>query len=182
MRELSLNVLDIVKNSVTANATLIEITVELQRESDKLTIQIKDNGKGMSEEMVSKVTDPFVTTRTTRKVGMGIPLFKYSAESTGGSFAIESKLSVGTTVTANYMLSSIDRMPLGDITETVITLIQGSPEIDFIYAVKEKDKNFTLDTREIKETLQGISIASGEVLDFLRSYISENTAEMLQNI
>ena len=115
MRELSLNVLDIAQNSISAGASEVEITVEEISSASKMTIIIKDNGCGMDEETVRNVMDPFYTTRTTRKVGMGVPLFKMAAESTGGSFDIVSELGVGTTVTAVFGLSNIDRMPLGDI-------------------------------------------------------------------
>ena len=122
MRELSLNVMDIVQNSISAGATVIKISV--LEEAQKLTIVVTDNGKGMSKEQVCKVIDPFFTTRTTRKVGMGIPLFKMEAEMTGGSFEIESDLNQGTKVTATFITTHLDMLPLGDINATVWLLIR----------------------------------------------------------
>ena len=127
MRELALHVLDIAENSVKANASLV--TVEIIAKDNILTIRISDDGRGMSEEFLSKVTDPFTTTRTTRKVGMGIPLLKQAAETSGGAFDIKSKLGVGTTVTATFLLDDVDRMPLGDVAETATTLLY--PQCDF---------------------------------------------------
>ena len=112
MPELSLNILDVTQNSVTAGANLIKINISASTADDRLTISISDNGCGMTEEQVKNVTDPFFTSRTTRKVGLGIPFFKMAAELTGGSFRIESKVGEGTTTTAVFGLSSIDRMPL----------------------------------------------------------------------
>jgi signal transduction histidine kinase len=174
MRELSLNILDIVQNSITAGANLIEIALNISETDDRFEILISDNGKGMSQELLNKITDPFVTTRTTRKVGMGLSLFKYSAESCGGSFDIISTLGKGTAVKAQYIISSIDRMPLGDIAETLISLIVSIEEIDFIFKVKSGKGEGILDMREIKATLQGFPISSNEVIEFLRDYISEN--------
>ena len=128
MPEISLNILDVAENSTMAKASLVEITVDADTASDRLTIVIKDNGCGMTEEQAAQVTDPFFTSRTTRKVGLGVPFFKYAAESTGGSFSIESRPGKGTAVTAVFVLSHIDRMPLGDITSTIHTLIVYHPE------------------------------------------------------
>lgn len=128
MPEISLNILDVAENSTRAGASLVEITVDADTVSDRLTIVIKDNGCGMTREQVSQVTDPFFTSRTTRKVGLGVPFFKYAAESTGGSFSIESRLGEGTEVTAVFVLSHIDRMPLGDITSTIHTLMYTTPK------------------------------------------------------
>ena len=119
MPELSLNVLDVTENSTRAGAKLVSIRVTADHGSDTLTIQIEDDGCGMTKEQVEQVTDPFFTTRTTRKVGLGIPFYKYAAESTGGSFSIASEVGKGTTVTAVFTLSHIDRMPLGDISSTI---------------------------------------------------------------
>ena len=130
MTEISLNVLDVAENSTRAGAKLVTITVAADFNADRLTIIIEDDGCGMSEEQIERVTDPFFTSRTTRKVGLGVPFFKYAAESTGGSFTIESQVGIGTTVTAVFVLSHIDRMPLGDISSTIHTLIVYHPETD----------------------------------------------------
>ncbi len=129
MRELSLNVMDVAQNSVRAQATLVFITVEDSDKNDSLTITIEDNGCGMTEEQVAQVIDPFFTTRTTRKVGLGVPLFKMSAEQTGGSFSIESEVGRGTKTQASYVKSHVDMTPLGDINSTVSILIRCNPAL-----------------------------------------------------
>jgi signal transduction histidine kinase len=174
MRELSLNVLDIAQNSITAGATLIEIELNIFELQDKFEIVINDNGKGIEEEFLKKITDPFVTTRTTRKVGMGLPLFKFSAEQSGGQFKITSKVGKGTVVKAEYIISSIDRMPLGNIEDTIISLIISSDKTDILFKVKADKGEGYLDTREIRKELDGISLNSIEVIDFIKDYLSEN--------
>lgn len=170
MREIALNILDIAENSVKAKASLIEITVTAA--DNILTVTITDNGKGMSKDFLEKVTDPFTTTRTTRKVGMGIPLFKDAAEMTGGSFEIESEPGQGTRVTARFVIDSIDRAPLGDISDTAVTLL--TPEIDFVWVYTVNGRSFTFDTREIKAELGDIPIDSPEIISFLRNLLKEN--------
>jgi len=174
MRELSLNILDIAQNSVSAGASLVEILINIYEKEDRFEIIIKDNGKGIKEDFLKNITDPFVTTRTTRKVGMGLPFFKFSAEQSGGHFDISSKSGVGTTVKAEYVISSIDRMPLGDIGETVLSLIISSENVNYLFKVKSDKGEGYLDTREIKETLDGLPISSSEVISFLRDYMQEN--------
>lgn len=178
MQELSLNVLDIVQNSIKAKASLISVIVTKKTADKTMSIIIDDNGCGMSEETLKRVVDPFYTTRTTRKVGLGIPFFKMSAEMTGGSFKIESKLKVGTTITANYNYDNIDMMPLGDMASTMVTLISVNPDIDFLYTYGIDSKAFTMDTREIKQILEGLPVNSNEVLTFIESFINENTKEI----
>jgi len=132
MQELSLNILDVAQNSVRAGATLTEITVDEQPADDRLTISIRDNGCGMAPEQVRQVTDPFFTTRTTRRVGLGVPLLKMAAELTGGSLEITSEPGRGTSLRAVFGLNHIDRMPLGDIAATICSLVQCNPDIDFL--------------------------------------------------
>lgn len=177
MTELSLNVLDVAQNSVKAGAGLIEITVSADTKSDRLVITIKDDGCGMSEEQVSRVTDPFYTTRTTRKVGLGVPFYKLAAESTGGSFEITSQIGSGTTVTAEFVISHIDRMPLGDMTETMHSLITMNADIDFLYTYRIDGREFTLDTRELREILGGIPLNTPEVSEYIKEYLKENKEE-----
>ena len=177
MTELSLNVLDVAQNSVKAGATLIEISVLSDTAKDRLVIIIKDNGCGMTAEQVSRVTDPFYTTRTTRKVGLGVPFYKFAAESTGGSFSIHSEVGVGTTVTAEFVISHIDRMPLGDMTETMRSLITLNGNIDFLYRYKVDDREFTLDTREFREVLGGIPFDNPGVSEYIKEYLKENKEE-----
>ena len=182
MTEISLNVLDVAQNSIRANASLVEISVCADRKTDWLTITIKDNGFGMTAEQVQKVTDPFFTTRTTRKIGLGIPFFKFAAESTGGSFNIESEVGVGTIVTAVFGLSNIDRMPLGDMTSTIHMLITLNTTIDFVYTYKIDDREFKLDTREFREVLGNVSFDLIDVSTYIREYLTENKQEVDQGI
>lgn len=175
MRELSLNVMDVAQNSVRAEADLVRITVEESDKEDRLTIIIADNGCGMTEEQVRQVIDPFFTTRTTRKVGLGVPLFKLSAEQTGGSFDIQSEKGVGTTTTASYVKSHVDMTPLGDINSTVKILIQCNPQIDFIFTHSTDEGSFALDTRELREVLGDVSLDTPDVLEWIADYLEENT-------
>lgn len=175
MRELSLNVMDVAQNSVRADADLVRITVTESAKDDNLTIRIADNGCGMTQEQVQQVIDPFFTTRTTRKVGLGVPLFKLSAEQTGGSFDIQSEKNVGTTTTASYVPSHMDMTPLGDINSTVKILIQCNPDIDFVFTHSTDNGSFTLDTRELREVLEGVSLDTPDVLEWIADYLEENT-------
>lgn len=178
MPEIALNILDVAENSVRAKASLVEITVSVQPKEDTLTVVIKDDGCGMTPEQAEKVQDPFFTTRTTRKVGLGVPFFKQAAESTGGRFQIDSEKDKGTVVTAVFTLSHIDRMPLGDISSTIHTLIVFHEDTDFRYTYQYNEKSFTLDTREMKEILgDNISFAEKEVSDFIRDYLETNKTE-----
>lgn len=177
MKELSLNILDIAENSVKAGASLTEITVE--ETADKLTLTIADDGCGMDENMVASVTDPFCTTRTTRKVGMGIPLLKMAAEMTNGSFSITSKVKGqdttdhGTEVVAVFNKNHIDFTPLGDATESILTLIQGHPDTDFLFKHILPDKTVTLDTRELRAVLEDVPLNSYEIIVWIRDYLNE---------
>ena len=183
MKELSLNVLDITMNSVKAKATLINI--HITEDDELLKIEIIDNGCGMSAEMLAGVVDPFCTTRTTRKVGLGIPLLKLAAEQTGGEVTITSKheaeypLDHGTHVTATFYKKHIDFTPMGDIISTVTTLIQGSPDIDFEFRHTSNTFDVSLDTREVREVLgPEIPLSEPEIL----SWIADNLSEQYQNI
>lgn len=172
MQEISLNILDIVQNSIKAGASLIEVSVVSK--ANMLTVIIKDDGCGMDEEQVRNVTDPFYTTRTTRRVGLGVPFFKMSAEMTGGSFSLESQKGVGTTVTAVFDMSSIDCMPLGDIEETIFLLVTQN-SCDFLYTREIDSASFVLDTREFREILGGIPLSEPEVAAFVKAFIAENS-------
>lgn len=174
MRDISLHLMDIIQNSITANATKISIEMNADTTKDLLTITIDDNGRGMSEEILSKVTDPFYTSRTTRKVGLGISLFKLSAEISGGNFEIKSILNVGTGIKADFIISSIDRLPIGDIAETMVTVILSNPEIDFELVLKRDDEEFEFSTIDVKERLGDISITQLDVIQWLKEYISES--------
>ncbi|MEG0017592.1 MAG: ATP-binding protein [Hydrogenoanaerobacterium sp.] len=178
MQELSLNILDIAQNSVKAGATKIIIAVAEDTSADTLTIAITDNGCGMTKEVVARVTDPFYTTRTTRRVGLGIPFFKMAAEMTGGSFEIKSEVGAGTSVLAVFGLSHIDRMPLGDMPETICCLISCNPQINFIYTYEVNGKSFTSSTNEFKEVLGDVPLNIPQIMEFIKSYIKENTENL----
>ncbi len=175
MRELSLNVMDVAQNSVRAEASLVILTVTESDREDKLVISIEDNGCGMTEEQVASVIDPFFTTRTTRKVGLGVPLFKMSAEQTGGSFSIESELGKGTKTTASYVKSHVDMTPLGDINSTVSILIRCNPDIDFVFIHSTDIGSFTLDTRELREVLGDVSLDTPDVIEWISEFLKEQT-------
>ena len=175
MRELSLNILDIAQNSISAGAPLITIEVNENTTQHTLLIGVYDNGKGMSEEQVKSVIDPFFTTRTTRKVGMGIPLFKMAAEQTGGRLEIKSELGVGTEVRAYFKTDSVDFTPLGDVASTIQMRITMNTDRDFVYKHIVNEKEFVCDTREIKEILGDVPLDTYEVSQWLKDFITENT-------
>lgn len=182
MKEISLNILDIAKNSVKAGAKLT--TIILNETEDRLTLIIEDDGCGMSEETVRNVCDPFYTTRTTRKVGLGIPLLKLSAEQTDGSFEILSKAqeeypdSHGTKVTAVFNKNHIDFTPLGDVVFSVVTLIQGDPDVDFLYEHHLPQGTVRLDTRELREQLGDIPLDEYEIIMWITEYLKEQYEEL----
>ncbi len=174
MKELSLNILDIAQNSLKAGANLVEIL--LNERNNILTIVINDNGCGMSREVLQGVTNPFYTTRTTRKVGLGIPFFKEAAEQTGGSFSIssvqqsEDPQNCGTRVTAVFKTDSIDFTPIGDIISTIITLIHGAPQVDFVFLHQNEKGSVEVDTREMREVLgNDVPLNSFEVIEYIRN-------------
>jgi anti-sigma regulatory factor (Ser/Thr protein kinase) len=178
MTELSLNILDAAQNSIAANAALIEITVSESESDNLLCVTIRDNGRGMDEKLLKSVADPFVTTRTTRKVGLGIPFFKMAAELTGGKFEIKSRPGKGTVIKADFVLDHIDRPPLGNMRETLLALIKCNPDTDFVYNREINEKSFRFDTREVRAEIPGISLAEPEVLEFISEYL-DNEKEIL---
>jgi hypothetical protein len=154
MKELSLNILDVAKNSVKAGAT--RIVIRIVEEDGWRTLSIIDNGCGMPPEFLATVTDPFTTTRTTRPVGMGLPLLKLAAEQTGGDLVIESSVvpPTGTTLSARFRMDHLDCVPVGDYASSIVTLIQGSPDIDFLFEYRREDgQEVVLDTAQIREIL-----------------------------
>lgn len=183
MKDLSLNLLDIAENSVKAGATLTQL--HILQEGDELTFRVADDGCGMTEEILRGVTDPFYTTRTTRKVGMGLPLLRMAAEQTGGSMTVESKHKDahpdchGTVVTAVFHTDHIDCPPVGDLVATVTTLIQGHPDTDFHFLHAIDGREVELDTRQLRQILGEVSLAEFEVLQWISGYLSDQyTAEM----
>lgn len=178
MEELSLNILDIVQNSIAANGTKIEINIDAQDGTDRVTIEIRDNGKGMSPELLAQAEDPFITSRSTRKVGLGISFFKEAAESAGGSFHIRSRVGVGTCVTAEFQKNHIDRQPLGDLAGTISSLVLLNPDLDFTLSYRVNDRAFDFSTEEIREQLGGeVELSCPEVVAFISEYLTENLRE-----
>lgn len=176
MREISLHILDLVQNSITAGASEIEICVYENAGENILSFSIRDNGNGMSPEALAQVTDPFFTTRTTRKVGLGISLTKAGCEACGGKFQIESAPGEGTYLTASFQYDHIDRQPLGNIAETISGLIMLNPNVDFIYKHVYSHRSFCLDTREIKKIVAPIE--NPDVITFIKNFIEENISEL----
>lgn len=178
MTELSLHILDIVKNSTKAGASVVEIEISESAAENYITITITDNGCGMDEDFLKQVTDPFKTTRTTRKVGMGLSLFKEAALLTGGSFDIKSQQGKGTVVTASFVRDSIDRQPLGDMASTLVTLVSGSEDTEFIYTHTFDGNSFEFSTVEVKNILGDVQITSPEILAWINGYIGEGLDEI----
>ncbi|SFL95770.1 ATP-binding protein [Halanaerobium salsuginis] len=180
MRELSLHIIDIIENSRRAGANLIKLVINEKPVSDNLlTIEISDNGKGISAEKLAQITDPFVTSRTTREVGLGLALFKSAAESCAGKLIIKSTPGEGTDVEANFQYDHLDRAPLGDITTTISNFIAASGDkVDLIYQHYYENNSFDFDTRKIKQELDDLSIQNRQVTVWLREYIQENLAKI----
>lgn len=149
MEDLSLHILDVVENSIEANASKIEIKIFEKEKKDLLVVEIKDNGRGMNKETINKVLDPFYTTRTTRRVGMGLSLLAQSSKESNGNFEINSEIGIGTNVKATFQYSHIDRKPIGDMKNTLITLMISHPEINFVYEHQDEKESFTLDSNKL---------------------------------
>jgi hypothetical protein len=176
-----MHVLDIAENSVAARASLIELCLDIDTAKKSLVITVSDNGGGMDPEMLETVTDPFTTSRTTRRVGMGLPLLKMAAELTGGGLEVESEKGVGTRVRAEFTLGHIDLMPIGDMASTVATLIQCNPKTDFVFTARADELSFTADTRELRAVLgEDVGFDVPEVALWLNGYLEENTSEIIK--
>jgi hypothetical protein len=173
LEDLSFHILDIVENGIEAGATSINIFIEEDIKEDILTMTVEDNGQGMEGYLIKNAFDPFVTTRKTRRVGLGLPLLYESARIAGGDVRIESEPGRGTKVTATFQHSHIDRKPLGNIAQTLLTLIAGNPQIEFRYEHKRDGQSFVLDTSMIKKELGDIPINNPEVIRFIKEYIDE---------
>ena len=173
MKELSLNILDIAKNSVKAGASLIRISIDEQ--DGWRTLTIEDNGCGMSPDFLARVTDPFTTTRTTRPVGMGLPLLKLAAEQTGGELRITSTQGEhhGTSVCATFRIDHLDCVPVGDYAGTMVALIQGSPDIDFEFRFRRESGEIELSTAEMREILGGVPLDTPEVLQWIEGALND---------
>ena len=173
MLELSLNILDIAQNSIKAKATRLEIDILEDFQDNLLTITIQDNGCGMSEEFLRNVTNPFTTTRTERKVGLGLPFFKQAAEDTGGSLTIKSEVGVGTSVIATFTHDHIDRQPLGDIAGTIFSIVSMNPMLALYYKHVVNGETFIFDTEEVRGVLGDVPLDSLDVLLWIQGYLNE---------
>ncbi len=173
MRELALHLLDIAENSVAAHATQVDIRVVEDSAQDILYMSVKDNGVGMNEETLAKVIDPFVTSRTTRKVGLGIPLLKAAAEACNGWLKIISTVGVGTLLEVQFQRSHIDRMPLGNLPDTLLTLMIGAPEIRWLFEYHVDAASFVFDSQPILAELEGVPLTEPTVLAYLRELLGQ---------
>ena len=185
MNELSLYILDITQNSITADSKNVHLTISRSIRQNLLTIDIIDDGKGMDEETVKKVVDPFFTTRTTRKVGLGIPLFKELCELCEGGLKIDSKVGVGTHLVATFKLDSIDLPPLGNLVDTLYILITNPQDVDIYYKeevekIDGTSKEFTFNTVEMKEALDGMSLNEPFVMEWFKEFVRNNEEELVK--
>ena len=172
MKEIALYTLDIAQNSITAQAKRLDIT--LTEEGETITLSIRDDGTGMAPELLARVSDPFTTTRTTRAMGLGLPLLRLAAEQTGGSVFITSEPGKGTEVTATFLADHIDCPPWGDLPGTVAMLITGNPEINVCFEYHAGETAFSISTNEIKEILDGIPLNHPKVMLLVKEMIKEN--------
>lgn len=180
MREMSLHILDIVENGINAGADLIEISVVEDVKENQLRIAVRDNGGGIPAELLGKVMDPFYTTRTTRRVGLGLSLFREASRRCEGEFSITSREGEGTEVRASFRRDHLDLAPLGDMAGSLVGLIAGNPGVDFVYTHEVKGKVFSLDTREVKRELNGVDISNPQVIKFIGDLVRESLGEMKQ--
>ena len=181
MRELSLHILDVVENGITAGGNCIWIKVEEDYKADQLKIAIRDNGRGMPLEKLQYINDPFVTSRTTRRVGLGLSLLAAATERCEGTMRVDTAPGIGTEVEATFRHSHIDRAPLGDMAATVTTLIIGNPGIDFVYSHRIDGEEFSLDTREIRAEMEDLSLSDPIVIHHLTESIRSSLKQLTSN-
>lgn len=178
MNDLSLHIMDIVENSIRAEATNVSVIIEASTADNVLGIEIRDNGKGMDEAQLRLCEDPFYTTKSCKKTGLGISLFKQSALAANGAFSITSGEAKGTVMRATFQYNHIDRKPLGDLAKTLYLLIAAFPAVDFQFTCRKDARSFRIDTREIRKELEDIPISSPDVLKTLRQHIAEGIASV----
>lgn len=174
MKEMAEHILDIANNSIRAKATLIDISVTEDIENDHYTLEIHDNGAGIPANMIKKVCDPFYTSRTTRKVGLGLSLLKMNAEQADGHFSITSEVGAGTSIKAVFKHKHVDRPAIGDIEGVLTMLAATDPKIDVVYIHTNQSNEYIFDTRELKEELDGIPLSNPKVMKFIKEMIREN--------
>jgi hypothetical protein len=178
MQDLSLHILDIVENSLAAGAHRVEIRLEEDLKADRMTLEIVDDGAGMDEGMMQKILDPFFTTKTTRRVGLGLPFLAEACRESNGEMTLQSSLGKGTTVKASFQHSHIDRKPLGKIGDTLIAILAGHPEVDLLYEHRKDGADFFLDTREIRAVLGNVPLNAPPVISALRTRILSALSEL----
>lgn len=178
MKDLSLHILDIMQNSIRAEATRIELRIEEDTTKNKFIIEIIDNGKGVDEEVRKNITNPFTTTRTLRKVGLGVAFLKQICDECAGDLKIESQKNKGTKVTVTMQHNHIDRLPLGEISKTITTLIMAKPTIHYVYTHKYNGQIFNFDAKQIEDVLDGVAINNLEIIKWIEEYIERNLDEI----
>ncbi|MDX9773212.1 MAG: ATP-binding protein [Bacteroidales bacterium] len=178
MKEIALHIMDIAQNSVRATASEIRISVDESPATDTFTLTITDNGIGMDAEAQRRATDPWFTSRTTRRVGLGLPLLQMNATLSGGAMKIDSVPQKGTTVTATFGYSNIDRPPLGDISGTIALLILSNPSINIVYTHIFDSRAWSISTQEIKDTLGEEAVTDLMIVRSLKEIISENLRDI----
>ena len=178
MKEIALHILDIAENSLAAGADRVEIRIELDRADKRLRLMISDNGKGMSREMLSRTADPFFTSRTTRKVGLGIPLLRQHAEMTGGSVELRSEENKGTTVQADFDTNHPDIQPLGDIMGCWWLLASANPGTDVVLSCHADLESFEIGSQQVKEELELEELSGSELREQLKRLIINNLEEI----
>jgi len=178
MEDLSLHILDIVENSLNAGAKTVKIRLEENDEKNALILEIGDDGRGMDKEMVAGALDPFVTTRTTRRVGLGLPFLSEAAKAANGKLTLHSQPGKGTKVKATFELRHIDIKPLGDIAQTMITLIVGHPDIDFLYSHKVNRSRYVFKTRDFRKKLDRIPLQTPQVTAYIRKSIKDGIDQL----
>ena len=178
MKELSMHVYDLMENSTAANSTLVTLTIRDSSRDNIYDFTIEDNGKGMSPEFLAKVTDPYTTSRTTRKVGLGLPLIKMNTEHCGGGMTLESQLGIGTKLHVWFQLDHLDRPPMGDLSGTIVMLAAAHEDIHIVYRHITDEGEYTFDTEEIREALDGMSMNDVSVMKYLKEMVQENLEEI----
>lgn len=182
MNDLSLYLLDIAQNSIAAKASIIEISIEENTKNNLLSLMIKDNGSGMSSEVLSQVTDPFFTTRNTRTVGLGIPFLKMVTNLSDGDLTIESTLGMGTIIQATFQLNHINTPPLGAIEDTLFILMIHPELKDLKYKHVVDDSPFTFDLGTIYSILDGVPLTEPSIMSYLKSYIKDNIINLRRTL
>ncbi|MEN6315023.1 MAG: ATP-binding protein [Clostridiaceae bacterium] len=182
MRDISLHILDIMQNSTAAKASMIKLNILTKSETGMLEVTIEDNGCGMDSELLARVTDPFSTTRTTRKVGLGIPLFKASAEQSGGRFDITSQKGVGTAVKAVFAIANIDRPPIGDLEGVITDMAAANPEVEIQLRLENGSRQFVFNSREASQALGEVPLSEFTVVQWLRKYIKEGLSDIFGGV